>query len=59
MTGALKRLDEVRDDMRRLQQDLESQKRYFDSDDVARQVRERLNEAVRESGSNHDGPKKP
>ena len=49
MSGALKRLDEVRKDMRELRRDLDTPKRYFDAKEVSRQVRERVAESVGES----------
>ena len=54
MSGALERLDEVREDMRKLEQDLATQKRYFDSEEVARQVRERVNEKGKATASNQE-----
>ena len=58
MSGALKRLDDVREDMRRLQQELATEKQYFDSDEVGHKVRERVAELVKESGSG-SGSSKP
>ena len=51
MSGALKRLDDVRKDMRELRRDLDKPKRYFDAKEVNRQVRERVAESVGESNS--------
>ena len=54
MSGALERLEEVREDMRKLERDLATQKRYFDSEEVARQVRERVSEKGKATASNQE-----
>lgn len=53
MSGALKRLEDVRKDMRELRRELDTPKRYFDAKEVSRQVRERVAESVGGSSNSH------
>lgn len=53
MSGALKRLEDVRKDMRELRRDLDTPKRYFDAKEVSRQVRQRVADSVGESNNTH------